>query len=145
MSQANTENPPPRGATAEREANDRAQPHAQIVLLRHGEPQWSLGDGPSVSDPALTPFGVWQAEASARALSAEHQFDALYVSPFRRARETAAPLVKATGLEAVTVDQLAEVGVAVEGFSAEEADRYFVDGSRLPASTSGALGWLAGR
>ena len=132
MSRANTENPPPRGATAEREANDRAQPHAQIVLLRHGEPQWSVGDGPSVSDPELTPFGAWQAEASARTLVADHQFDALYVSPYRRARETAAPLAKTTGLESVTVDQLAEVGVAVEGFSSEEADRYFVEGSRRP-------------
>ena len=132
MSQVNAENPPPRGATAEREAKDRAKPHAQIVLLRHGEPQWSLEDGPAVSDPTLTPCGVWQAEASARALAAEHHFDALYVSPHRRARETAAPLAEATGLEPVTVDQLAEVGVAVEGFSAEEADRYFVDGSQRP-------------
>jgi probable phosphoglycerate mutase len=132
MSPEEAGNPPPRGATAEREASNRAQPHAQIVLLRHGEPQWSVDEGPAVSDPTLTPFGVWQAAASARALAAEHQFDALYVSPHRRARETADPLVDATGLEAVTVDQLAEVGVAVEGFSAEEADRYFVDGSHRP-------------
>jgi len=132
MSRDRAESPPRRGATAEREANDRAQPHAQIVLLRHGEPQWSVGDGPAVSDPTLTPFGVWQAEASARVLAAEHRFDALYVSPYRRARETAAPLVKETGLELVTVDPLAEVGVAVEGFSSEEADRYFVEGSRRP-------------
>jgi broad specificity phosphatase PhoE len=85
-----------------------------------------------VSDPTLTPFGAWQAKASARILAAEHQFDALYVSPHRRARETADPLVKEAGLEPVTVDQLAEVGVAVEGFSSEEADRYFVEGSRRP-------------
>ncbi len=132
MSPERTEKPPPRGATAEREASNRAQPHAQIVLLRHGEPQWSVDEGLAVSDPTLTPFGVWQAAASARALAAEHRFDALYVSPHRRARETAAPLVDATGLEPVTIDQLAEVGVAVEGFSAEEADRYFVDGSQRP-------------
>ena len=132
MSQEGAENPPPRCATAQREANERAQPHAQIVLLRHGEPQWSVGDGPAVSDPTLTPFGVWQAKESARALAAEHQFDALYVSPHQRARETAAPLVDATGLEPVTVDQLAEVGVAVDGFSAEEAARYFVEGSQRP-------------
>jgi broad specificity phosphatase PhoE len=132
MSPEKAESPPPRGATAEREANDRAKPHAQIVLLRHGEPQWSVDGGPAVSDPTLTPFGAWQAEASAQALAAERQFDALYVSPHRRARETAAPLVKETGLEPMTVDRLAEVGVAVDGFSSEEADRYFVEGSRRP-------------
>ena len=132
MSQEQSETPPPRGPTAERELRDRAKPHAQIVLLRHGEPQWSVDDGPAVSDPTLTPFGAWQAKASARILAAEHQFDALYVSPHRRARETAEPLVKETGLEPVTVDPLAEVGIAVEGFSSEEADRYFVEGSRRP-------------
>jgi broad specificity phosphatase PhoE len=132
MSQEKIENPPPRGATAEREANDRARPHARIVLLRHGEPQWSVGDGPSVSDPTLTPFGAWQAKASARTLAAEYQFDALYVSPCRRAQETAAPLIEATGLEPTTIDPLAEVGVAVEGFNAQEADRYFVEGSQRP-------------
>jgi probable phosphoglycerate mutase len=132
MSQEKLENPPPRGATAEREANDRAKPHARIVLLRHGEPQWSVGDGPSVSDPTLTPFGAWQAKASARTLAAEYQFDALYVSPHRRAQETAAPLIEATGLEPTTIDPLAEVGVAVEGFSAQKADRYFVEGSQRP-------------
>ncbi len=126
------ETPPPRGPTAEREATDRAQPHAQIVLLRHGEPEWSVDDGPALSDPALTPFGVWQAAASARVLAAEHQFDALYTSPHRRARETADPLIEATGLEPVTVDRLAEVGVAVDGFSTEEANRYFVEGAQRP-------------
>ena len=132
MSQEKAEKPPPRGATAEREANDRARPHAQIVLLRHGEPQWSVDGGPAIGDPTLTPFGAWQANESARALAAEYRFDALYVSPHRRAQETAAPLAKSAGLEPVTVDQLAEVGVAVEGFSAKEADRYFVEGSRRP-------------
>jgi broad specificity phosphatase PhoE len=132
MSQDQSEKPPARGATAEREARDRAKPHAQIVLLRHGEPEWSVNGGPAVSDPKLTPFGVWQAAASARVLAAEQQFDALYVSPHRRARETAAPLIKATGIEPVIVDPLAEVGVAVEGFSAHEADRYFVEGSQRP-------------
>lgn len=132
MSREKVEDPPPRGATAERELNDRAKPHAQIVLLRHGEPQWAVDDGPAVSDPTLTPFGSWQAEASARVLAEEHRFDALYVSPHRRARETADPLVEQTGLEPVTIDRLAEVGVAVEGFSSEEADRYFVEGSRRP-------------
>jgi broad specificity phosphatase PhoE len=132
MNRESTESPPPRGATAEREASERAQPSAKIILLRHGEPQWSVDGGPAVSDPTLTAFGRWQAQASARVLATEHQFDALYVSPHRRARETAAPLIDAVGLEPVTIDRFAEVGVAVEGFSANEADRYFVEGSRRP-------------
>jgi probable phosphoglycerate mutase len=132
MDRAKLSSPPARGATAEREARDRAQPSAQIVLLRHGEPQWSIGDGAAASDPELTPFGLWQAHASARSLSSEHRFDALYVSPLRRAQQTAAPLVEATGLAPVYIDRLAEIGVATAGFSALEADRYFVEGTRRP-------------
>lgn len=124
------EGPPrPKGA-ARREARVRAESHARVYLVRHGEPDWTPGDT-SVTDPALTPFGRAQAEAMAVRI-AEEGVDHLYASPYRRARETAAPLAKATGLDAVVVDGLAEVGVAVEGLTQEEVDRYFVEGSQRP-------------
>jgi probable phosphoglycerate mutase len=120
----------PRGAAA-REAHRRATPHAHITLVRHGEPDWTPADGPSVNDPQLTPLGTRQARATARRL-AEYPIDAIYVSPYRRARETAVPLAEATGLDPVVIDGLAEVGVAVDGLNQEEVDRYFTEGSQRP-------------
>ena len=131
MNPSKTVSAPPRGASAEREAAIRAQDHARITLIRHGEPDWSPNDGPSVSDPALTPFGVCQAEASARAL-AYHDFDALYVSPYVRAKETAAIIGEAVGMKPVAVEGIEEVGVSVEGLTQQEVHRYFVAGSQRP-------------
>ncbi len=118
------------GSTAVREARHRAQPHALIFLIRHAEPDWTPG-GQSVSDPKLTPFGVAQARATAHRLAGE-RIDAIYASPYRRSQETAAALAQATGLRVETVDGLAEIGVAVDGLTQEEVDRYFVAGSRRP-------------
>jgi probable phosphoglycerate mutase len=84
-----------------------------------------------VRDPALTPFGRAQARATATRLAKE-RVDAIYVSPYRRSQETAAALAELTGLEPVTVQELAEIEVAVEGLSQEEVDRYFVEGSQRP-------------
>lgn len=122
---------PPPGPQAEREWRVRQERHARITLLRHGEPDWLPGGGPSVSDPHLTPFGHAQARAAAERI-ARDGVDGLYVSPYRRAQETAAPLAEAAGVEPATVDDLAEVGVAVDGLTQEEVDRYFVEGSRRP-------------
>ncbi len=133
MSQRQTGDLPERGAAARREAEVRAHPHASITLIRHGEPLWLPGGGPSVNDPELTPFGVCQAEATARAL-ADQNFDALYVSPYRRSQQTAAAVSEAMGIEPVTFDGLAEVGVEVGGYTGEELDRYFVAGSKRPLS-----------
>jgi len=115
---------------AVREARNRAQPHARVFLVRHAEPDWAPG-GRSVNDPELTPFGVAQARATARRLAGE-RIDAIYASPYRRSQQTAAALGEATGLPVATLEGLAEVGVAVDGLSQEEVDRYFVAGSRRP-------------
>src|SRR5262245_21678537 len=129
MSEPGSRRPRP-GDTALREARHRAEPHARVFLVRHAEPDW-LPDGRSVLDPGLTPFGVAQAEAVARRLAGE-RLDAIYASPYRRSQETAAALARATGLGVGTIPGLAEIGVAVEGLTQEEVDRYFVAGSRRP-------------
>ena len=116
---------------AKREAALRARPHAQLTLIRHGEPDWTPNAGTSVNDPSLTAMGVAQARATARRLAASG-IEAIYVSPYRRSQETAAALADATGLTPVTVAGLAEVGVAVDGLTQEEVDAYFVAGSRRP-------------
>jgi probable phosphoglycerate mutase len=99
------------------------------VLPRHGEPDWTPNDGPSVTDAALTRLGRMQAEAAAARL-ANVGIDALYVSPLRRARETAEPLAKVTGLEPEVVDGLAEIGIALAGLSQTEVDGYFRQATR---------------
>jgi broad specificity phosphatase PhoE len=119
------------GGAALREAEQRARPHARITLIRHGEPDWTPSDGRSVNDPALTDFGAAQARATAKRV-AEDGIDVIYVSPYRRSQETAAALGEATGLTPITVDGLAEVGVAVDGLTQAEVDRYFVAGMQRP-------------
>jgi probable phosphoglycerate mutase len=119
------------GGAAAREARVRGEARPHVILLRHGEPDWSPGGGPSVNDPGLTPLGRAQAEAAAAHLAGQ-RIDALYASPYRRSQETAQPLARATGLPIVTVAGLAEIGVAVSGLSQEDVDRYFVAGSRRP-------------
>ena len=129
MSPAKSDRPRP-GDTAVREARHRAEPHARIFLVRHAEPDW-VPDGRSVADPGLTPFGHAQAQAIAKRLAGE-RLDAIYASPYRRSQQTAAVLAEATGLRALTVPGLAEIGVAVDGLTQEEVHRYFVAGSRRP-------------
>jgi broad specificity phosphatase PhoE len=122
---------PAADGAAAREARERAEPHARIALLRHGEPDWAPGGGASVADPGLTPFGRAQARAAAGRL-VRRPLDAIYVSPCRRAQETAAPLAEASGIEPVRIEDLAEIGGAVEGLSPNAVDRYFVEGSLRP-------------
>jgi probable phosphoglycerate mutase len=119
------------GPAALREREARAGRHTTLTLVRHGDPDWAPNGGPSVNDPGLTPYGRRQAEAVAEALS-RTPVDFLYASPYLRARETAAPIAKATGRDARVVDGLAEIGVAVAGLSQDDVDRYFQDATRRP-------------
>ncbi|MFJ1970025.1 histidine phosphatase family protein [Streptomyces sp. NPDC087903] len=73
----------------------------ELLLVRHGLP---LG---GVFDPGLSPEGVVQAELLAPWLAHEG-IDALYSSPLRRARETAAPLERLTGITATVLEDLRE-------------------------------------
>jgi probable phosphoglycerate mutase len=67
----------------------------QIVLIRHGQPEW-VRDGLNVVDPPLTGLGHRQAAAMAGQL-ADETFDEVLVSPLTRARQTAAPLYERLG------------------------------------------------
>lgn len=80
----------------------------EIVLVRHALPVRidATPDG-SPADPQLDERGREQAQRLVQVLSAE-PVDALYTSPSRRARETAAPLEAALGMTAEIDDGLAE-------------------------------------
>jgi len=120
------------GPTYHRERERRHASRAQVTLLRHGEPDWAPGGGEAVDDPALTEYGRHQAELAAAAL-ARDRVDTIYVSPYRRSQETAAPLARALGLEPVTIPDFREVGVNVSGLAnQDEVDAYFVEASQRP-------------
>jgi len=78
----------------------------EIVFVRHGLPlRIELETG--VADPELAAEGHEQAAKMAAYLGVE-DVEAVYVSPLRRALETASPLCKVLGLEAVVSEGVAE-------------------------------------
>ena len=78
-----------------------------LIIIRHGLPITVTGaEGPA--DPPLSDTGRDQAERLAVWLRDE-PIDALYCSPMKRARETAAPLARLKGLEVHHRDGLAEM------------------------------------
>ena len=78
----------------------------EIVLVRHGLPlRVELETG--IADPELAAEGHEQAAKMAAYLGVE-DIEAVYVSPLRRALETASPLCKVLGLEAVVSEGVAE-------------------------------------
>ncbi len=79
----------------------------EIVLIRHGEPEW-VRDGRAVHNPPLTDRGRSQAEQLAASLRDQH-FDEILVSPLVRARQTAAPLLEALGVSEVIDPWLEEI------------------------------------
>ena len=79
----------------------------EIVLIRHGEPEW-VRQGLTIVDPPLTDLGHRQAQQLAQALSGE-EFDEVLVSPLVRARQTAAPLLEALGRGEVVDPWLEEI------------------------------------
>ena len=78
----------------------------EIVLVRHALPlRVELETG--IADPELAAEGHEQAAKMAAYLGVE-DVEAVYVSPLRRALETARPLCKVLGLEAVVSEGVAE-------------------------------------
>lgn len=86
-----------------------------LLLVRHGESAPARPGEPfpmvlDRGDPELAPDGRRQADEVCARL-ARDRVDAIYVTPLRRTRQTAAPLVAATGLTPTVVDDLIEVGL----------------------------------
>jgi 2,3-bisphosphoglycerate-dependent phosphoglycerate mutase len=78
----------------------------ELILVRHAEPVRIVdADGPA--DPPLAERGKKQADALAEYLGTE-PIGAVWSSPMQRARETAAPLAAALGVEVVVDTELAE-------------------------------------
>jgi probable phosphoglycerate mutase len=78
-----------------------------LLWVRHGEPERIAAGTGVPADPALTERGRDQAERLAQWLASE-PIDVILSSPQRRARETAAPIAKALGLEVQVTHGLME-------------------------------------
>jgi len=103
----------------------------ELLFIRHGQPGW-VRDGHGVNDPDLTELGQRQAELVARHLSGL-RIDELFVSPLRRAHQTAAPLVEALGRTPVQLDWLAEISAPdFEGTPIEQVQRVFSESRARP-------------
>jgi len=104
----------------------------EIVLIRHGEPEW-VRDGLAVVDPPLTERGHRQAERLADYLSDE-RFDEFLVSPLVRARQTASPLLEALGIAEVIDPWLEEIRDPMwHGSPAEKAAEAYAELKGRPA------------
>jgi probable phosphoglycerate mutase len=79
----------------------------EIVFVRHAEPEW-VRDKLNVDNPPLTQRGHEQALLLGGWAKNEH-FDEVYVSPLVRTQQTAAPMLKALGMELVIDPWLEEI------------------------------------
>lgn len=94
----------------------------ELILVRHGQTDANI-NGLLVGrqDVLLTELGHRQAEAVADAVAAQKP-EALVTSPLQRARQTAAPIVTATGLFPTIVDDIAEFSFGeLEGWGEQDA------------------------
>jgi len=104
----------------------------EIVLVRHGEPEWVV-DGLNIDHPPLTERGRRQAARMADALAGE-SFDEILVSPLERARETAAPLYTRFGRQQVIEPWLEEIRSPVwQGTPREKAEVAFAEERSRPS------------
>lgn len=78
----------------------------ELILIRHGRPE-RIDHDPNGADPSLTDLGHRQAAAMASFLANE-ELAAMYVSPQRRAIETAQPLSEKHGHTPLVVPGIAE-------------------------------------
>jgi broad specificity phosphatase PhoE len=102
----------------------------RLLLARHGESLWNAERRfQGSSDIALSARGRAQAEALARGLHG-YRLRAAYVSPFRRARETAELALRGTGVPLVVMEELRELslgtweGCTVDEVRARDGDPY---------------------
>jgi len=96
----------------------------ELVLVRHGQPAWADPAGRARNDPGLTPLGRRQAAVLAQRLTAPAAppINGLVASTAVRARETAAPIAAASGLEPEVHTWLTEIQLPPEWEGTPEED-----------------------
>ena len=101
----------------------------ELLLIRHALPVRIENPEGEPADPPLSAAGIEQAARLARWLEPE-PLNALYVSPLRRARETAEPLASLKGLELrlepgiVEFDHASEIYIPIEELKEQAPERW---------------------
>lgn len=102
----------------------------RLLLARHGQSLWNAERRfQGSTDVALSPLGIEQARALGRGLRG-YRLAAAYVSPFRRAVETAEIALEGTGVPLVPLEDLRELslgeweGCTIEEISGQAGDPY---------------------
>jgi probable phosphoglycerate mutase len=114
----------------------------EIVFVRHAEPERVAPGSGVPANPPLTATGREQAERLAAWLALEH-IDAIISSPQVRARETAAPIAAAHGLEVEIAPGLVEYDVQADHYIPMEELRAAKD-ERWYAMVEGRWGEFGG-
>jgi broad specificity phosphatase PhoE len=104
----------------------------RLLAIRHGATAYSQERRYAGShDIPLSPEGRRQCEALARALG-PHPAAAIYASPLARARESAAPIAAAQGIEVTLESDFREMCFGDwEGLTRDEVERRFPDDYKL--------------
>ena len=100
----------------------------EIVLIRHGQPEWMLNDEYQ-RNPGLTNLGNMQSKKSANQFT-KHSIDQLWVSPLNRATQTLHPFEeREVTKEIKTFEWLKEMEdrdeIALYGKSSEQIMNFF--------------------
>jgi 2,3-bisphosphoglycerate-dependent phosphoglycerate mutase len=81
----------------------------EIILVRHGETSWNAeGRCQGIAETPLSEHGVQQLECLRDSVIGS-SFDAAYMSPLRRARESAGILLRGSSLRAMPILSLREI------------------------------------
>jgi broad specificity phosphatase PhoE len=101
----------------------------ELLLVRHGQTESNMhGLLHGRTDVPLTEFGLLQAESVATRLATFSNLASLYTSPLLRARATAEPISRRTGLRPRTILDLAEFDFGdLEGYTYEQIQVEFPD------------------
>jgi broad specificity phosphatase PhoE len=101
----------------------------EIVLIRHGQPDWGTGVDIYTKNPGLTDLGKLQSEKSSSVFE-KNEIDELWVSPLKRAQETFTPfedkkIAKSTYTYEWLQEMQDEEEEALYGKSKEEVMAFF--------------------
>lgn len=130
------------GATAKEGAR-----RMRLYLTRHGQTEWNVSQKmQGACDSPLTELGVRQAEQLQKRLELL-PVDKAYVSPLKRAMDTARLLVGGRGLELIADKRLSEASLgAFEGLTSNRPGALSGAGLKLPpAIPSASARWETGR
>jgi alpha-ribazole phosphatase/probable phosphoglycerate mutase len=106
-------------------------PGAHVILIRHGHTSSNGGGDGDVrlsgwTDVRLSALGIREAELVARRLGSEPPLAAVYASPLRRARFTAACVAKVVGAPVSVDPDLREIGCGLaDGLTVDEVRARF--------------------